>query len=121
MTRSLALWVGKTDDAKVPPRVRLRIFEAHGGRCWISGRKIRPGDAWDLDHKLALINGGRHSEDNLAPALRDRHRDKTSDDVAVKSKTARLRAAHLGIKPPSKRKIPSRPFASSRWHGERRG
>jgi hypothetical protein len=31
-----------------------------------------PGDPWDLDHKLALVNGGRHAEDNLAPALRDK-------------------------------------------------
>ena len=31
-----------------------------------------PGDAWDLDHKVALINGGRHAEDNLAPALKDK-------------------------------------------------
>ena len=38
MSRSVDLWVGKTDDAKVPARVRLRVFEAYGGRCWISGR-----------------------------------------------------------------------------------
>ena len=69
MSRELPLWVGATDDAKVPPRVRLRVFEAHGGRCWLSGRKIMPGDKWELDHKVALINGGRHAEDNLAPAL----------------------------------------------------
>jgi 5-methylcytosine-specific restriction endonuclease McrA len=69
MSRSVDLWVGKTDDEKVPPRVRLRVFEAHGGRCWISGRKIMPGDKWEIDHEVALINGGTHSEANLAPAL----------------------------------------------------
>lgn len=97
MTRSLDLWVGKDDDAKVPPRVRLRVFEAYGGRCWLSGRKIMPGDAWDLDHKVALINGGRHAEDNLAPALRSKHREKTVADVATKSKVYRQRGKHLGI------------------------
>lgn len=110
MSRSVPLWVGATDDAKVPPRVRLRIFEREGGRCWISGRKIMPGDQWDLDHKVALINGGRHSEDNLFPALRDKHREKTAEDVAEKSKIARIRKKSLGLWPAPIRKIASRPF-----------
>ena len=114
MSRSVELWVGKTDDAKVPPRVRARIFEREGGRCWISGRKIMPGDLWDLDHKVALINGGRHAEDNLFPALRDKHREKTADDVALKSKVARVRAKHLRIFPKSPFKIRSRGFSKRR-------
>lgn len=56
-----------------------------------------PGDLWDLDHKVALINGGQHRETNLAPALRDKHREKTAEDVAIKSKVYRVRAKHLGI------------------------
>jgi 5-methylcytosine-specific restriction protein A len=96
--RSVPMWRGATPDAKVPPRVRLRIFEREGGRCWISGRKIMPGDLWDLDHKVALCNGGQHVESNLFPALRDKHREKTAADVAEKSKVARVRAKHLGIK-----------------------
>lgn len=111
--RSVPIWVGNTEDAKVPTRVRVRIFEAHGGRCWISGRKIMPGDLWDLDHKVALCNGGSHSEDNLAPALRDKHRAKTAEDVAEKAKTARVRKRHLGIKAPSR-------FACSRSSGFRK-
>jgi len=114
MSRSVPLWVGKTDDTKVPPHVRLRIFEAHGGRCWLSGKKIMAGDVWELDHKVALINGGSHSEDNLAPALRDKHREKTAEDVAEKSKTYRMRAKHLGVWPQSKRKIRSRGFDKAR-------
>jgi len=102
MSRSVPEWIGKTPDAKVPPRVRLRIFEREEGKCWISGRKIRPGDLWDLDHKIALINGGEHRESNLFPALRDKHREKTREDVAEKSKTARVRAKHLGIRQPSR-------------------
>lgn len=67
-SRSLPPWIGATPDVKVPDRVRVRVFERHGGRCWITGRKIMPGDQWDCDHVVALINGGTHSEDNLAPA-----------------------------------------------------
>lgn len=98
MSRTVPLWVGRTDDAKVPTRVRLRIFLREDGICHISGRKIRPGEPWDLDHKVALVNGGTHSEDNLFPALRDKHREKTRQDVAEKAKTARVRAKHIGIK-----------------------
>lgn len=98
MSRAVEEWVGKDDNTPVPPRVRLRVFEAHGGRCWISGIKIRPGDPWDSDHVLALINGGANRESNLAPALRSKHREKTAEDVAIKAKTARTRQKHLGIK-----------------------
>ena len=28
MSRAVDLWVGKSDDAAIPPRVRLRVFEA---------------------------------------------------------------------------------------------
>lgn len=99
MARALPEWIGKTDDSKVPDRVRLRIFEREGGACWISGRKITPADKWDLDHKVALINGGEHRESNLFPALRDKHREKTRQDVAEKAASARVRQKHLGIRP----------------------
>jgi hypothetical protein len=42
--------------------------------------------------------------------LRDKHREKTADDVAEKSKVARIRAKHLGIHPKSPFKIQSRGF-----------
>ena len=106
--RSIPEWIGSGPDAKVPPRVRARIFLREGGRCHLSGRLIRPGDQWDLDHKVALINGGAHAESNLFPALKDVHRAKTALDVAIKSKVARQRAKHLGIWPKSKRPLKSR-------------
>lgn len=114
MTRSVDLWVGKHDDEKVPTRVRVRVFEREGGRCWISGRKIMPGEAWELDHRIALINGGRHAEDNLFPALKVHHRAKTDDDLAIKSKVARVRAKHVGAWPEPTRKMQSRPFPGGR-------
>lgn len=98
MARSVPEWIGKTDDAKVPPRVRLRIFEREGGICHLSKRKIQPGEKWELDHIVALINGGEHRESNLAPALVQPHREKTRQDVAAKAKSARVRSKHLGIR-----------------------
>lgn len=100
--RTLPEWIGKTPDAKIPARVRVRVFERHGGRCHLSGRKIMAGEPWDCDHVVALINGGEHCESNLAPALRSKHREKTAEDVAVKSKTHRMRAKHLGQWPRSR-------------------
>lgn len=112
--RSVPEWIGRTPDDPVPPRVKARVFERHGGVCHISGRKIRAGDAWDCDHVIALCNGGENRESNLAPALRDAHRRKTADDVAEKSKVERIRKKHLGIWPKSKAKIRGRRFEKSR-------
>jgi len=98
MSRSTEEWIGKTDDSPIPPRVRLRVFERHGGICYLSGRKIMPADKWECDHVIALINGGENRESNLAPAIASKHREKTASDVAVKSKIARIQAKHLGIK-----------------------
>lgn len=95
--RSVKEWVGKTPDTPAPPRVRLRVFEAFGGKCGITGRKIHPGDAWDIDHIQALANGGENRESNLQPALKEAHKAKTAQDVAQKSKDRRVRAKHLGI------------------------
>ena len=114
MSRAVPEWVGATDDSRPPARVRLRVFEAHKGICHVSGRKIMPGDVWELDHRVALINGGENRESNLAPALKAAHREKTNADVAEKAKVARVRMKHLGIWKSSARKIPSRPFPKSR-------
>lgn len=99
MTRSIPEWIGKDDDARPPAHVRLRIFERFEGRCHFSGRRILPGDHWDVDHVKALINGGENRETNMAPILRGKpHKEKTAQDVAEKSRNYRKRAKHLGIK-----------------------
>lgn len=100
--RTVPEWIGKTDDAKVPPRVRLRIWLDNEGICWLSKRKIRPGEPWDLEHKVALCNGGQHRETNLAPALRDKHREKTAADVAEQALVRRKQKADIGIRPTPK-------------------
>lgn len=97
--RSVPEWIGATPDTPVPPRVKLRVFLAHGGRCHLTGRIIRPpADKWECDHVIALTNGGENRESNLAPALADAHREKTNRDVAEKAKTASLQMSHLGLK-----------------------
>jgi hypothetical protein len=73
------------------------VFEAHDGVCALTGRKIRPGDAWECDHAVALINGGEHRESNLQPVLKQAHKEKTRADVARKAKDARVRKKSLGL------------------------
>ena len=111
MRRALPEWVGASPDAMPPPRVRLRIFERERGICHISGRKIRPGDKWHLDHIIAICNGGLNVESNMAPALHEHHKRKTAKDVAEKSRVYRKRAKHLGVDLRHGPKIKSAGFA----------
>lgn len=114
MTRALPEWVATHDDQAIPPRVKLRIWERCGGRCAITGKKLMPGDPYEFDHIIALANGGRHAEGNLQLVSSAAHKAKTCADLATKSKTARVRAKHLGIYPASRAKIKSRGFSPTR-------
>ena len=96
--RAVPEWIGATPDTKVPERVRLRVFNAYDGVCYLSKRKIRAGEKWEAEHILALGNGGENRERNLAPALVEPHKAKTAKDVAIKAKTDRIRKKHLGLK-----------------------
>lgn len=101
MPRAVTEWFGKHPDAKVPAAVRLRIFRAYEGRCYLSGREIKPGEKWELEHKVALILGGEHRESNLAPALSEFHKTKTAAEMKVKAKTDAIAKKHTGITRPS--------------------
>lgn len=96
--REVPEWIGATPDTPVPDRVKLRVFRRYGGVCHISKRKIRPGEPWDAEHVIAIINGGENRESNLKPALKAKHPIKTAQDMAEKSRTYRKRKSNLGIK-----------------------
>jgi 5-methylcytosine-specific restriction protein A len=99
LARSVPEWVGKTDDSPVPARVKLRVFLAFGGRCQCGcGRRIGPGEPWECDHTVALVNGGENRESNLRPLLAQHHKTVTVADLAEKSKVARTAKKHLGLK-----------------------
>ncbi len=113
MSRSVAEWIGATPDTAIPIRVRLRLFERCEGRCECCNRKLMPGDRWDADHKVALINGGQNRERNLQVLCDWCHPEKTKADVREKAITARKRSKHIGIK---RRKGPPMPGAKdSKW------
>lgn len=84
----------------------MRVFERHNGVCHVSGRKVRPGETWDLDHVVSLINGGEHREFNLAPALKAPHKEKTKGEMQEKSSVYHKKAKNLGISLKKKKPMP---------------
>lgn len=119
MSRTVAEWQGKTDDHRAPGSVRDRIMAREGNLCHLCGCEI-VGKKWDLDHVLALINGGENRETNLRPAHRKCHVEKTALDVAEKAKVAAVRKKHIGITRP-KQTIKSPGFAPSEKAAKRQG
>jgi 5-methylcytosine-specific restriction endonuclease McrA len=85
---------------RMTPLRRARIFDTHGGVCHLCGLKIQIGEAWDVEHIVALALSDDDSDDNLAPAHVACHRPKTSEDVARIAKAKRVRAKHIGAKAP---------------------
>lgn len=84
-----------------PPRPSMskarkaRIFEAHGGICYLSGRKIGPDDAWDVEHVIPWALSFDDSDANLRPALVEPHAEKTKADVKRIAK-AKAQAGETG-------------------------
>jgi len=112
MPRTVPEWIGKTDDAPVPPHVRLRVFRDKGGVCAICTVKIR-AKRWVCDHHKAIINGGENRESNLQPIHEGCDRKvKTPADVGERKINDRVASKHLGVK---KRK--GRPMPGSRDSG----
>ncbi len=88
---------------------RARIFAQHNGICGLSGVKIKAGEAWQIEHRLALALGGTNEDDNLYPALVEPHKIKTRDDVKALAKAVRIEKRELGTRR-ERKPIPSRPF-----------
>ena len=121
MARAVPEWVGKDDNTPVPDRVRLRVYDAKGGRCHMCGKKIRAGEKWICEHLIALINwlktdekphGNR--ETNLDLTCCNCLPDKNAADVAEKSDVYKTRSKHLGIKT-AKRGFPKPPPGYNPW------
>lgn len=102
MARATKEWIGKSDDAKAPPRVCQRVFDRASGICHFCGQPIQPGQKAETDHIIALINGGDNRESNLGPIHKKPcHKIKTAADVADKAKVAAVRQKHVGVTKPA--------------------
>lgn len=114
MSRERPEWIATSDDQAIPRLVKLRIWEREGGRCYLSGKKIMPGDSYEFEHRLALSCGGEHRESNILLALTTPHKSKTSDDLKTAAKIKRQHAKHNGYWPKSKTPLKSRGFDKGR-------
>jgi len=98
MPRKVSEWEGKTDDAHIPPRVKIRVFDSCGGRCGLCNRTIRGSLRPEYDHIVAIINGGRNVESNIQLLCHECHRGKTASDVREKSRVQKRKQWRAGIK-----------------------
>lgn len=110
--RSVDEWIGASPDAKIPARVRQRVYDRYKGTCYLSGILIA-GKPWEVEHVKPLHMGGEHRETNLAPALVDQHAIKTAAEAKVKAKADRAARAASGAKPLPKQEIHSPGFRPS--------
>lgn len=121
--RSVKEWFGKTPDSKCPQHVLLRIFDREGGVCFITGRKIKPGDEWEGHHcdelGRGLEEGCENREKNIHPALIDPHKAETAKQRKRKAKSDAVRSKHIGISAAPIRPIQSRPFPKSEKQAKR--
>jgi 5-methylcytosine-specific restriction protein A len=102
--------VGTTPRKPLTPTQRLKLFEAHHGRCCICGNRII--GAWVDEHIRPLALGGGNEGANRGPAHRRCAALKTSDDLRRIAKAKAQKRAELRLKG-TPRKIPSAAFPQS--------
>lgn len=102
MPRTVKEWIGKTDDSQPTAAVKQRVFDRANGICHWCKLPIKvPGETWQADHVIAIINGGPNRETNLAPIHGHCHVAKTGLDRKDKDKVAAIRQKHTGSRRPS--------------------
>ena len=102
MSRAVPEWKGKTPDSKVPGAVKLRILNAAGGKCYLSGLPIG-SKPWHVEHVKPLSMGGENRETNLKPALVDAHKEKTKKEASIRAKADAIAKRAAGITAPTQK------------------
>jgi hypothetical protein len=72
------------------PTERAKILADAGERCAKCTREIGIGVDWDVDHRIALENGGTNDLENMQPLCCWCHTDKSADDHRMASKSKRV-------------------------------
>lgn len=92
---------------------RLEIWVRAKGCCEGCGARLKAGEG-DYDHRIAQAHGGENTVENGQLLCRPCHGKKTGNDKGITEKLKRIRDKHTGVYPPSKAKIQSRGFSSTR-------
>lgn len=99
--RPVKEWIGKRPESAAPSKVRQRVRDRDGAICRLCKTQIKDIESFELDHIIALINGGENRETNLSAVHSHCHKDKTASDVAEKAKVAAMRQKFTGAKRPA--------------------
>jgi 5-methylcytosine-specific restriction protein A len=82
---------------RLTTRQRQELLDRENHACHLCNGRIRPGDAWDVSHEIALELGGADDEKNRRAAHRKCHREHTAkSDIPAIAKLKRVRAKHTG-------------------------
>lgn len=76
------------------PQQRARIFAEADGRCHKCERRLTPADKWEVEHLIALENGGNNDPSNLAPICEWCHPPKTKADHGKAAKARDVYSKH---------------------------
>jgi 5-methylcytosine-specific restriction protein A len=104
VSRAVANWVGRNDDAMPTDAVRRRIYARQSGLCACGCTRtmdMNIPNSIDCDHIKPLIDGGLNVEANLQLLLREHHAVKTSTEATQRAE-ARHHQAKAFTRPPSK-------------------
>lgn len=103
------------------PAQRLRCFEDHGAIVLCQADNCDSAmyiKGCDIDHWLALIDGGRHAQENFRPLCTACHAKKSAREHRENCRAKRRRAKYESPREPSrvwpKRKLESRPFRKAK-------
>lgn len=95
MSRSVAEWIGRTDDSTPTDACKLRILDRQGNRCASTGAEFTPTNKPDFDHLVPLWLGGENRESNLQAISGASHKRKTQAEATVRAKINSVRKKHL--------------------------
>jgi hypothetical protein len=104
--------VGTTKRRKMTKTRALKIWEAHKGIC-VTCKIIIDAtrEDWFIEHIRALELGGEDKDENCGPAHMACKKDKDAADHSAAAKAKRQKQQQLGIKDPSRKRIPQPPRA----------
>jgi 5-methylcytosine-specific restriction protein A len=116
MARSIDEWIEENHDKPIPDRVKDRVIRSANNLCGYCGLSVRIGGG-EVDHIIALVNGGEHRESNLRYVHKHCHQIKTVEDVKEKARDYRKRKKLYGFGRPRRSfpKIPTPKPIPGRW------